>query len=127
MVEDFYSQLTGLPARVTADETARWLEAYGGNIKTQRTSSLKNPDYALDLFLTSFHGDLSQSPSMAIMEMKMTLTKVAGPVVVIAKTYRAQRPFNFTSPELRPELLAQNLSLALGDILSQFLEDFKAN
>ncbi|MDR2443209.1 MAG: PqiC family protein [Deltaproteobacteria bacterium] len=122
--EDFYNEFTGLPARMIADETARILEAQGLFL-TERTDTLKNPDYILEIFLNAFHGSFVSNQYLAIMEVKFTLYNVKrSPTVIFTKTYKVEEPLPDSGD--RPSQLASGLGRALGRIIYSLSEDVKA-
>jgi ABC-type uncharacterized transport system auxiliary subunit len=123
--EDFYNEFTGLPARMAADETARFLEAQGV-FRTERTETLRGSDLILELFLGAFHGDYTTSPPQAVMEIKYTLTDIRrSPVVLASKTYRAAAELPPAGLGDRPSDLAAGLARALGTILAELSVDLR--
>ncbi|MDR1486974.1 MAG: ABC-type transport auxiliary lipoprotein family protein [Deltaproteobacteria bacterium] len=121
--EDFYNEFTGMPARMVADETARFLDS-GPLAHADRTVSLKGPDYVLELFLQTFHGDYTLPTPQATVEVRFTFTDAKrGEAVLLAKTYRGACPIAAQGDA--PSELVSALGSALTEILTELQIDLK--
>jgi cholesterol transport system auxiliary component len=124
LTEDFYHEFTGLPARILADETARFLD-FGPIVQAERVVSIKDPDLVLELFLLSFYGDFTTPAPAAVIEVRYTLTDTKrGDKVLLAKSYRGQSPINTQASDPSSELVS-SLEQALSQILSALQNDLE--
>lgn len=125
LTEDFYNELTGQPARMIADATARYLEA-AGSFRAERTPTIEGPDYALELFVAAFHGDYVASPPKAVLEIRYTLTDMRRQRVLSSQTYQASETLESGPGADRPSEQAAGLGRALGSILAKLDADLSA-
>jgi ABC-type uncharacterized transport system auxiliary subunit len=126
LAEDFYNEFAGQPARMIADETARWLERTNPQFEAARTVGPRGADLALEVFVSAFHADFSVRPPQAEAEIRFSLSDLRGrPKTLWAQTYRGRRPLPEESAD-RPADQVRGLGLTLGDVLTALDADLRA-
>jgi ABC-type uncharacterized transport system auxiliary subunit len=124
--EDFYNELVGLPSRLVADATARWLDsASAAHNFASLLGAGRIPDYTLEIYLTAFDGNFHLSPPRAEAEARITLTEQRRGRTVFSKTYRGESLLDPNAPD-RPAHLAEGLGLALEPIFRDLLADIES-
>jgi ABC-type uncharacterized transport system auxiliary subunit len=131
LAEDFYNEFTGLPARMVADETARFLDS-SSIVQAERAVSLKGTDLVLELYLQAFYGDYTSEPPQAVIEVRYTLTDVRrGERILLSKSYRGQSPIALKGDKAyqadqKNDSAAQLVS-SLGAALENILTELQSN
>ncbi|MDR1309935.1 MAG: PqiC family protein [Deltaproteobacteria bacterium] len=123
---DFYNELVGLPARLVADRLAAFLDRRSPLVQASQGIGARAPDLSLDVFLLAFHGDYTQSPPLAVVEAKISLTDLrrGRSKGLFSKTYSGQAVLPADPPD-RPADQARGLAEALAPILSEALADLE--
>jgi ABC-type uncharacterized transport system auxiliary subunit len=126
--EDFYNELVGLPSRLIVDQLASFLDEHCQHFRATQGVTSQSPDLTLDIYLTAFHGDYSQKPPRATVELKVNLTDQRGSRArtLMSKSYSGSRDLPGDQSD-GPRALTVALSQAISPIMADIAADIEAN
>jgi hypothetical protein len=92
--QDFYDEFQTPPARALADGFAKYLDYSSANYTFVRSQGVRPPEYALEIRLTDFYGDLSSEPLSANIALSATLNDLRpnDPKLIFVRNYVKKIP-----------------------------------
>ncbi|MDR1164552.1 MAG: PqiC family protein [Deltaproteobacteria bacterium] len=125
--QDYYSEFYTPPARAVADSLTEAFNAAGLPYLFTRSQGVKAPDYALEIFLAEFHGDL-RAPGEIRATVAMTVAfndlRAANPRLLFTRKYaRSLWVAPRTAGDIPPDLVVGGLVEALRQIAGDTLVD----
>ncbi|MDR2351049.1 MAG: hypothetical protein LBF41_10610 [Deltaproteobacteria bacterium] len=126
--QDFYTEFYTTPARAVADSFARFLDLASPALNFVRTQGVKLPDYAMEIQLMDFYGDLTGEDPEARITMSVTLNDLrpATPMLVFTKNYSKSLPARPTGDEPREDALVEAFVVGLLGILEDLDSDLRS-
>jgi ABC-type uncharacterized transport system auxiliary subunit len=127
--QDFYSEFYTPPTRAIADSIARYLDFTSQNYYFVRSQGVKLPDFALEIQLMDFHGDLSQGDLKAQITLSITLNDLrpSNPRLIFTRNYVKSIKADVTSEENRNEALVQAFIVGLNEIVTELYVDIRSS
>jgi hypothetical protein len=123
---DYYDEFYSPPARAVADSLATALN-YDLPYLLVRTQGVRNPDYALEITVLDFYGDLSSEPQTVKVSLVATLNdlKPALPHLLFSRKYVRSLPIQLNLNETQAESFVKVLVAALAQIKGDLAFDLK--